>query len=118
MSKWKYIETAFGNTSTTYQYTNVSITVPANQMYEIIALDRVGTSRPLGIIIADSSTSIDSTDVIIAENTYGTTGSRPWTLQVHCITPSIKTVDHTFYVWVKRESVGNNTILLAYRRIV
>lgn len=119
MSVWTVKEQTFANTAAnTYQYTGVAITVPAYQMYEIIAIDRVGTTRPLGIIVSDNNTDITTVSAIIAENEDVSTGAMPWAKQLHCMTPSIKTVEHTFYVWVKRETTGSNAIVIAYRRIV
>ena len=119
MSVWTVKEQTFTNTTAnTYQYTGVSVTVPAYQMYEIIAIDRVGTTRPLGIIISDNNTDITTISAIIAENEDVSTNAMPWAKQLHCMTPSIKNTDHTFYVWVKRETTGSNVIVIAYRRIV
>ena len=119
--QWQFIEKSFTSTAAdTYEYSGVSFTVPANQIYEFIVADRKEYGRPMGIILADNNTDLLSslTKCIVGENTMTYSGQPNglWARQITGMTmPYIH--DNTFYVWVKRYSADASTVMLAYRRI-
>lgn len=121
-AEWTITEGNYSCTaSNVYEYTGVSVTCPANQVLEIIAVDRRGAANCLAICIADSDSSITSPaeETVIAENNaaYSSGIVDAWTRQVVCITPDTRNTAKTYYVWVKRTSTGKNSVRLAYRRI-
>lgn len=120
-AEWTIIEGNYYCTaSNVYEYTGVSVTCPANQVLEIIAVDRRGAANCTAISIADNDSDITGAETVIAENNaaYSSGIVDPWTRQVVCITPDTRNAVKTYYVWVKRTSTGQNGVRLAYRRIL
>lgn len=120
--QWQFIEKSFTSTAAdTYEYSGVSFTVPANQIYEFVATDTKENARTTGILIADNNTSITNPTekTTIAENkqTYTTPDDKVWIRQVSGITGKYNSA-LTYYVWVKRYSAHASTVSLAYHRIV
>lgn len=117
-----YSETAFTATTTnSYEYTGISFTVPAQQVYEFHVADRYtgsGNNFGTGLIIADSATNIDVNATIIAENidTNSQSGKSYWMRQVSGITP-IRNSNTTYYIWVNRGSTVSSYIIKCLRRV-
>lgn len=102
--------------SETYEYTGLSVTVPASQVFEILAYNRYGNAPPRGIIIADSNS--QSTGAVILGESTGkmSTGDDPKVRSVWCLT-SVESVEKTYYIWVKNGNTGSNKVAVAHRRI-
>lgn len=117
-----YTETAFtATTPNSYEYTGISFTVPAHEVYEFRIADRYtgnGNNFSTGLIIADSSTNIDVNATIIAENTdvNSQSGKSYWMRQVSGLTP-IRNSDTTYYIWVNRGSFVSSYIIKCLRRV-
>ena len=119
-AEWTIIEGNYSCTaSNVYEYAGISVTCPANQVLEIIAVDRRGAANCTAISIADNDSDITGAETVIAENNaaYSSGIIKPWTRQVVCITPDTRNTAKTYYVWVNRTSTGQNSVRLAYRRI-
>lgn len=104
----------------TYEYTGLSVTVPANHVYELHAYDRYSQSAPLAIAIADtnSNASIVTGSVMIGESEGKTSTDKNFTCRsLTCIAPKVD-VNATYYLFVKRDGTGSNPIGLMWRQIV
>ena len=104
----------------TYEYTGLSITVPANRVYEIHAYDRYSQSAPLAIALADtnSNMSITTGSVMIGESSGKTSTDKNYTCRsLTCIAPKVDS-NATYYLFVKRDGTGLNPIGLMWRQIV
>ena len=123
MGEWKYVHQSFSaSTQNVYVYTNVSFTVPANQVFEFYVSDCYIGATSAGsnaLAVSDNNTAIDSNVSIIVENTQAIsqTNKAFWTRQVSGITPR-RASQTTYYIWVNRATNTNDTVQLAYRRIV
>lgn len=105
--------------SNTYEYTGLSITVPANHIYEIHAYDYYSGVPVSAICIADTNSSITSNAVIMAESAYAISTNVPMGARsVSCISAKIN-ISKTYYLWVKHEAATvSNEIGLMYRVIL
>lgn len=117
--QWQYIEQWFTSTAAdTYEYSGVSFTVPANQVFEFRVLDKSVASRCKGIVVSHSRTSLTSSNDVIAEavDDYTVAEGTRWCVQ--CTGMTVKYGSQlTCYIWVKRKIAAENLIALAYRRI-
>ena len=119
MSVWNYSDKDFTSTAAnTYEYSGVSFTVPANQVYEFIAQDKYSSGNPIAIAVTDNNSSIGANSSIIAENAQEISQSNvyPWARSVTGMTVRHSSTN-TYYIWVKRASASVSRVALAYRRI-
>ena len=122
LSSWACKKKNFTSTAAnTMEYSGVSFTVPAGQIYEFYALDGNGAANPTGIGVCDSNTNYAANSTIIAENmdNQSTSASnvRLWARQVNGVTVPYDS-DVTYYVWVKRGTSSNSNIILLLRRLL
>lgn len=118
MGNWSFNQANFTSTAAnTFEYSGISVTVPASQLYEFVAQDQRISTDVLGIIVCDSMSSI-TIGGTIAENSasYTAPTNKVWVRQVAGITAS-HDATNTYYVWVKRGSASSGLVRLAYRRI-
>ena len=123
-SSWHYTETVYvPNNANVYEYTGISFTVPANEVYEYYTADRNDSSvdniYSVGIIVTDNANNVTLKASTIAENTQ-TPAQAPnfWMRTVNGITPK-RIQDTTYYIWVNRASTSTSgRIILAYRKMV
>ena len=120
MAQWNKVEKEYTSTAAdTMEYCGVSFTVPANEIYEFIVMDRYSAGNPKGLGVADNSTNYNSNSSVIAENTadFSIPNAYPWARQLTGMTIP-RGSSTTYYVWVKRATASKNTVYLMYRRIL
>lgn len=120
MAQWTKVEKEYTSTAAdTMEYCGISFTVPANEIYEFIVMDRYNAGKPNGIGVADNSTNYNSNSTVIAENMadFSVSAAYPWARQVTGMTIP-RSQDTRYYVWVKRGTASKNTVYLMYRRIL
>lgn len=103
-----------------YEYTGLSVTVPANHVYELSAYDRYSLAAPLAIAIADTNdaSAIVNGGVMIAESAGKTSTDKNFTCRsCTCIAPKLD-VNATYYLFVKRDGTNANPIALMWRQII
>lgn len=96
----------------TYEYTGLSVKVEANTPCLICAYDKYSYAAPTAICIADTSdvSALSSGSRMIAENAVTASTSKNFAIRtVSGIAPILPT-ETTYYIFVKRSAVGNNSI--------
>ena len=105
----------------TYEYTGLSVTVPAGHIYEISAYDSFSNNAPIGIAIAltNNNAEITTTTTMVAEASGKTSADTFFACRsVTCIT-NITSSNRTYYLFVKHNNnTGSNPIALMWRQIV
>lgn len=108
--KWNY-QSAVTSTvnADVWEYTGLSVNVPANTERIIVASDR--SSYTTGIIIADNNTNIGTNNSIIGATIQNLADlpAAPWMMSAQAITPKYNS-ELNFYVWVRRNNVVSGVI--------
>lgn len=112
-------KTAYACTAAdTYEYTGISINVPAQQVFELNVTDF--SNNCTAIAISDSNSNLASGSNIIAENAteYSVGNAYTWSRQVSCITAPARPTGKLYYIWIKRTNTTSSDIQVVKRRLV
>lgn len=107
------------NAANVYEYTGLSVTVPANVACIITAYDRYSNAAPTAICIANTSDSsaVANGSVMIAENAEAPSTSKNFAIRSTSGVATPEPSSVTYYVHVKRSAVGLNAVGVSYRKL-
>lgn len=118
--KEHFISATYTNKATdVYEYTGLSVTVPANVACLITAYDRYSNAAPTAICIASTSDSsaVANGSVMIAENAGALSTGKNLAIRSTSGVATPEPSSVTYYVHVKRSVVGRNAVGISYRKL-